>query len=347
MVEFTSPYALSRQQATKAREDAKRRIKLREEESYSPATEAAPAPAVAAPEVVPETSALDMFTRWLQSREGARSLSPTIPGVSPAIGGIGGTDLPSGGSWVIDPAPPAPWGAPPVGTGLQHAPSLRDVLTRVLSGGAEMVGVEDHAAQRFAEKAFQPIDLLTPFGTATSADASESAFERGDVTEGITEGIGAIPYAGKVAGPLAKAGAPALAALFGASSKLWNKHPISSIALRKPLEEMTSGREEITRLLDPRPFSPEQMKVGGSIIGIPGDRTVGGQRLHSVEGQNLTQSVDLLGGEGFTRGAAQQQYGAGWANEAGPAGALENKIAKQKGPTYLWYLPMSQQRERR
>lgn len=164
--------------------------KRAESEDFDPKRDR-PAPAPAAPPPAePETSALDFFKRWINSQyEGT-------PLYDPALSGTGE---------------------------LVRDPSLRDVLSRAISGTGETLGLSERTAQEVASKATLPIEMFTPAGTATSADAAKAAAARGDYAEAALEGVGAVPLAGKAAALGAKALAPSAKAMILGLASRWFK----------------------------------------------------------------------------------------------------------------------------
>jgi hypothetical protein len=260
--------------------------------------------------------------------------------------------------------------------------SMRERVASIPRSIASGLGADMTYANRLGEDAASFVDFAPLLGDAVGIDDTIQSAKRGDWWDtGINAAsslAGVAPVGGDILGKaikkLGKKGGSEVVADVGRAAAKAPAAPVtrddivkagakgpteevvaphasgdpktnySKLVSNKPLNEVTAGYENTAPLLPKKPFSPEQMEIGSNVLGIMGDRSGAGRRLMSIEGQPLTQGTDLRGGEGFTRGEAQQSYGAGWANEAGPAGALQNKInSNADRPTYLWYLPMSEQ----
>jgi len=67
---------------------------------------------------------------------------------------------------------------------------------------------------------------------------------------------------------------------------------------------------------------------GGVLVGVPGDRSLAGHQLLSVNGVPLSKPVELHGGPRYGQRKADLGEDAFWASQMGAASALQNKAAR-------------------
>ena len=78
---------------------------------------------------------------------------------------------------------------------------------------------------------------------------------------------------------------------------------------------------------DPNKLSIQDLQ-GGVLIGVPGDRTLAGHSLMSVNGVPLSAPVELHGGPRYGQRKADLGEDAFWASQYGAASTLQNKAAR-------------------
>jgi GH24 family phage-related lysozyme (muramidase) len=159
----------------------------------------------------------------------------------------------------------------------------------------------------------------------------------------------ALPHAGELAGlattgGLARAGAGLGAGggkvIIPAGEEL--THGISQVKLPKPVSEMAATYEPTTPVVE-KQITPAEMQGGLLIPGI-GDRSIAGQQLTGVAGEQLPVPVELQGGPGYM--PAHAERGAAWASGPSVVSALESKAAalseKSGKPIYFPYTAMGE-----
>jgi hypothetical protein len=149
----------------------------------------------------------------------------------------------------------------------------------------------------------------------------------------------ALPFAGGAAKPLAKALAPKAAAM--AENYLTKIGGIAHAVppgeqffepIKKSGVQLKREADYIHNVVPTHNFSePNKISIadlqGGYLVGVPGDRSLAGHSLMSVNGVPLDKAVALHGGPRYGQRKLDLGEDAFWASQKGAAGALQNKAA--------------------
>ena len=149
----------------------------------------------------------------------------------------------------------------------------------------------------------------------------------------------ALPFAGGAAKPLAKALAPKAAEMAGnyltkiggiAHAVPPNEQFFEPI--KKSGAQLKRESDYVHNVVPTHNFSePNKISIadlqGGYLVGVPGDRSLAGHSLMSVNGVPLDKAVALHGGPRYGQRKLDLGEDAFWASQKGAAGALQNKAA--------------------
>ena len=122
-----------------------------------------------------------------------------------------------------------------------------------------------------------------------------------------------------------------------------NRGDLSPNVYPTPLQEMSAKYRDRQDLIPRRIITPEDLE-GQASVKAYGDRTDAGLDLLEINGQELSEAVELFGGADYMRGLAQQIDGSAWASAEGKITLLVGEINRLKDAGYdtnLMYTAMS------
>jgi len=230
--------------------------------------------------------------------------------------------------------------------GAFHAPTLRDRISTGIEEGLKWTGTPAHQARGVAQPLTEVVENVTPAGLFTAAQDAQEEAGKGNYMAASLAGLGAVPGVGPETRALAKeAGlAETLTNAVAAPAVKTMYHPVSDIKLKQPLEEMRAGYVDTHPLIEKKTLDPEQLyREGAVIMPAPGDRSIAGKSLVSINGEPLDRAVTLEGGPNFMRGPQQQAEGAAWASARPVISGMAKRAQglEKNGPVYLNYMPMA------
>lgn len=127
-----------------------------------------------------------------------------------------------------------------------------------------------------------------------------------------------------------------------AESTLW--HPVSTIKLQKPLEEMRQSMQQNAPMLDKKLILPEDFKIGDRLLMFPGDRTAAGKQLTGIGDLEFKTPVNLFGGGEYQRGPHQRANKTAWASHGGVMKGHAKRAREgsaKGGDVHGGYVPMA------
>lgn len=249
--------------------------------------------------------------------------------------------------------------------GAASYPDLRENMNRGFTSLAEATGTPKQYARGAGESLTDVAENLPVSGQLLAAEDVGKNLKGSNYLGATFAALGAIPGGGPEAkaakavtqdastlGKLVDAAptragretADVLANATAPSTARTVIHPVSSVKLKTPIEEMNPTYAPMGELLPERMINPESL-FGSTIIPMRGDPTIAGKFLTGVGGQTFERPVGLHGGPNFPRGPQQVEEGAGWASNSGPSTTLSNRaarISQETGaPVFGAYMKMS------
>lgn len=116
------------------------------------------------------------------------------------------------------------------------------------------------------------------------------------------------------------------------------------VKLSRPLSEMSATYEPTGEMVPRKPVTAEDFKPGDVLMGLPGDRTIAGQKLTGINETKFENPVNLQGGPNFMRMLQNLADKAGWASGKSVISTLLNRAranAEKGGRVFGLYAPMA------
>lgn len=117
------------------------------------------------------------------------------------------------------------------------------------------------------------------------------------------------------------------------------------VKLERPLSEMTATYEPTGEMVPRKPVTAEDFKPGDVLMGLPGDRTIAGQKLTGINETKFENPVNLQGGPNFMRMLQNLADQTGWASGKNVISTLLNRARsyadKTGGRVLGMYAPMA------
>ena len=212
--------------------------------------------------------------------------------------------------------------------------TMRERVASIPRSIASGLGADMTYANRLGEDAASFVDFAPLLGDAVGVDDTIQSAKRGDWWDtGINAAsslAGVAPVGGDILGKaIKKLGKGAAAdtgreALTKAVRPKGEKHQISGINLRQPLDEMTFKTEPSTKqpaLQDVKEFDLNAIPEGSYITKFLGDRSAGGKQVTEIGGRKVENPIELEGGIDFMR-----RPDASWASHPGVVSNLTRQM---------------------
>ena len=208
--------------------------------------------------------------------------------------------------------------------------TMRERVASIPRSIASGLGADMTYANRLGEDAANFVDFAPLLGDAVGIDDTIQSAKQGNWWDTGINAAGSLAGVAPVGGDMLGKAIKGLAkggereALTKAIRPKGEKHQISGINLRQPLDTMTFKTEPSTKqpsLQDVKEFDLNAVPEGSYFTKFLGDRSAGGKQVTEIGGKKVENPIELEGGRDFMR-----RPDASWASHPGVVSNLTRQM---------------------